>query len=260
MKLSTQLFRGLMLTLVAAFSTHATSMSAFAQDSKTQQLIGSYLGLADFGVGTAPFAVQLEIDQQDTRTFLGNALLPYLEQDNIAVKGTIAASGNCTIQADSNDGRSTLQLDWLKAGGGAAGLTGEASLMGDGSVKITGPVALLRPFADLGVDWGDGNAQAEFFSHTGGVNFGIAVDFLAGPTGLFAASFSLGREEFEILGTSNTDQQVFAVGVSGSKIITLIGKVQLDERGEPVAVDAEYVIESASGKIIDTGIIAILIG
>lgn len=246
-------FHRLLFPLLAGISLSAGLTPALAQDSRAQQLEGDYLGLASLGVGTAPFAVQLAIDQQDNRSFFGTALLPYIEQENIAVKGTIAASGDCTIQADSDDGRSTLKLDWFRVDGGAASLTGEASAVGDRSVRAAGPVALLRPFAEPDVDWGDGIADATFFSHSGGANFAIPIDFLGGTTGFFTAGFSLGREHFEVLGASSADQQVLVLGVSGSQVITIAGQVKLNDRGEPLTIVAQYVIESAAGKTVDLG-------
>lgn len=237
-----------------------SSKPAPAQD-KVQQLPGDFLGLAR--VGGDSFGLGLSINQQTNRTFQGSALLPYIEQDNILIKGSIAASGNCTIQADSTDGKTTLKLDWQKFDSGAAVLTGQTTALDDRGVQTTAPVVFVRPFSELGTIWQDAPAQAMFQSAAGGrpITVDAAVfGFGSETAGLFNAGFELNRETFNLIGTSSTGNQVVSVGVSDSLVMTIAGTVTTDDRGTPTGIDGTYVIETLSGKLIDTGIIAILIG
>jgi hypothetical protein len=248
------------MALVVSLTMGLSSRPAEAQD-KIQQLQGDFLGLAR--VGGDSFDLGLSIDAQQNRSFLGSALLPYIEQDNITIKGSIAASGNCTIQADSTDGKTTLKLDWQKFDGGAAVLTGQTAALDDRGVQTTAPVVFLRPFSELGTIWQNAPAQAMFQSAAGGRPITVdAAVFNIDPeqSGLFNAGFELNRETFNLVGTSSAGNQVVSVGVSDSLVITVTGTVTTDDRGVPTGIDGTYVIETLSGKLIDTGIIAILIG
>ena len=253
------------VVIVATLGVFACSADpAFSQRSPIQQVTGDFVGLAPTADGGSPLAVHLTIDQQDGRFFSGTlsymeqdnlirSLLPYIEQDNVTIFGAITPSGWCGMIAHADEETAALSLDWQKFGGGAAALTGEI-------VKGSAPVVFLRPFDNLGVSWKNGTARGSFQSEISGLSVGSAMTFRNGGDGSFNASFSLGREEFEVIGSSSTDSEVVVVGASGSLVITITGQVQIDARTGATTVNGSYQIKGASGIVVDSGIIAILIG
>lgn len=157
------------------------------------------------------------------------------------------------VSVQAGEATLALALDWQVFGGGAAALTGEI-------IDGNGPVALLRPFAEPGVKWSNGSAKATFRSELFDIAFESAITMRNASLGLFNASFAIGREQFEVIGTSSSASEVVIVGVSGSQIITITGQVQTDRRTGALSINGSYQIQTPAGKSTDSGIIAILIG
>jgi hypothetical protein len=256
--------------LVGAVALLGQAAKSVASEHSPQQLTGNYLGL----VAADPKSpgVTLAITGQDTRSFSGllsfpdRESLPLPDQDH-AVKGVIAASGNCTIQADSDLSKLTLKLNWLKAGGGAAGLMGDitvATLFGDGSVRFNRPVILLRPFNDFAVgnDWAPaaGRHEGRLASIQDATSNTAQFDIAAGSPGLLAGSLHAGGANFNLVGTSSGNDQFWALGVAADQFVVLSGRAIVSPRDAHILIEGEYAIHAASGKLTDTGIIAILIG
>lgn len=236
--------------------------TAFAQVSKTQQLQGGYAGLTQLGVGVDPSDIRLDILSQDSRSFSGT--LSYIEQDNLIVGGTIAASGKCSIVSEPGDLKSNLLLNWQTFGGGGAILTGKVLV-----AKTTGSVVFVRPFNELGVDWAGqvgGRHSAVVTSSVTRRRSVVPVHIVAGAEGAFRAEFDGWIEPDPapvVIATSSSDLRFAAAGVdmSPSQIFTLSGQVITDLRtGQPTGLNGSYSIQTPDGKTTDNGIIAILIG
>lgn len=238
-----------------------SAVPAFAQRTAIQQLTGGYLGVTANPKGGTPLAASLSIKDQFGRGFGGtlgyveqdNLVTRYIEQENLAVAGLIARDGQCGMLSLSDNSLNALALNWHNFGNGAASLVGQ-------NVADEAPIAFLRPFAEPGITWKDGPAQAQFLSSEFGVPFASQFDIENGKNGRFQASFTIGRESFTVIGTSSTLAEVAIVGVSSNLIIQIAGQLQTNPRTGEITLQGTYQITTPDGNLFDTGIIAVLIG
>jgi hypothetical protein len=250
-----------------------------AQGLKTPQVEGEYLGVTQLGVvEPEPTGIGLTIEIQDSRRFLGT--LSYLEQDNLFVAGSISKSGKCQIMAELDEAQATIHLDWQNRGGGAATLLGNLTLTIDNQTQ-TGPVAFLRPYDDLAIDWSAqaGRHPATFTSAAGGGPINASLDITAGLHGILQATIPGWIDpDFDpvlpdppgwiepdpqpvVIGTTGADGGFVAVGVGSgaNQIVTLTGNVTTDHEGQPLAIAGTYLIEHTTGRLIDLGTFHVLI-
>jgi hypothetical protein len=250
-----------------------------AQKLRTPQVEGNYVGVTLLGVKwPKPTEIGLEIVIQDDRRFLGS--INYLELDTLLVAGSISKSGQCQIIAESNDAKATVHLDWQLRGGGAATLLGDLALTSGGKSQ-TGPVAWLRPYDELAIDWSRlvDRYPATFTSAASGGRTSASFELTAGIQGVLQArildwadpdptpilpdppGWTCPDPSPIVVGTTSVRGDLLAVGVGSgpNQIVTLTGRVTTDDDGLPLAIDGTYLIEHTAGKVIDVGSFRVLL-
>ncbi|MCA9175258.1 MAG: hypothetical protein KDB14_12310 [Planctomycetales bacterium] len=213
---------------------------------------GGYIGLANLGDVTASMTANLTVQDNDNRRFVGELSLFQIDPIDFPVAGTIAASDKCKIVADSKD-KIALLLNWTNFGGGAAVLAGAGKVVINHEDQFT--AGLLRPFDDLGVNWGDGfRGSAAFVSAFDGSRSRLPLDLSGLSTGLFQGSI-VDADPIDFVGTSSRDGSAVLLAVGDGTILTISGQVRTNERGLPVGIDGSYQVQTDLGKLLDTGLV-----
>jgi hypothetical protein len=116
-----------------------------------------------------------------------------------------------------------------------------------------------------GVDWSRsvGTHRAQVVSAVSGQRAFVPVDLLAGGLGSFRVRFDGWVDPNPdpiVIAITSGDLGFVAAGVRIGKgnALVLSGRVTTDDFGQPLRIDGAYSILPASGKALDTGILAIL--
>jgi hypothetical protein len=254
----------LQVAIVVTLALANGTSFAFAQTSKIQQLGGTYEGLTKLPTELTPIDLTLDVISQESRSF--EATVTVDGNPPVSVSGTIAASDQCSIVSEPGGLKSNLSLTWRSFGDGAGLLLGKLSIG-----KVSGPVAIVRPFDFPGVDWTSrqGTHLAVLTSQVTGRQSAVEASITSFGPGQIEIQFD-GWTDPEpqpvVIGSSGMNLGIVAAGVDAAGIaakstFSFAGRVTVDARtGVPTGITGTYWVTDLNGQTTDTGIIVILIG
>lgn len=200
---------------------------------------------------------------------LTTALLPYIEQDNLVLAGslsnqefgnleafgTIHPNDTCNLISASGTTSAVYKATWNRIGDGSGALSGPIAVSSPGS-KVNGELVLLRPFsASANAPDLVGNFAGQGTSSTIQLNFSglrtrrMNLDLLVGRT----------TSHFSAVFDTNDAGKIAAIGVQNSgNTVQIVGQIK---DGTSNIVQLQVSVFSSAGKLLFTdSIIAILIG